>query len=124
MLIEKKEKVIEFLNHEIHRNAFTKTRDEGIRLFRFLKPRRLRGRIRYGFEDPYITGKVLAGAGMLYPFYGGMLVIEPDFEEKIFEGEFYIKGCVRGIYAAIVFLNLILNKDMRTTYKHIRAFQL
>lgn len=61
---------------------------------------------------------------MLYPFYGEMLVIEPDFEEKVLEGEIHIKGCVRGIYAVIVFFNLILNKDMRTTYKHIRAFQL
>lgn len=41
MLIEKKEKVLEFLNHEIHRNAFTKTKNEVIRLFRFLKPKKL-----------------------------------------------------------------------------------
>lgn len=124
MLMERKDKVVEFLNHEIHRGAFAKVKLEIIRLIRFLKPRRIRGRIHFGFEDPSVTGKTLAGASMFYPFYANTLVLEPDFEEQVLEGELHIKGCVRGVYAAILVFNLVLNRDIRTTYKNIRKFQL
>lgn len=124
LLTEKKEKLAEFIEHEIHRNAFTKVKEEIFRLLRFLRPKKMNGRIRYGFEDPYLTGKVLAGAGILYPFYGERLVIEPDFEEKVLEGEFQIRGHVRGFYAAVVLWNVVFHKDIRTTWQHIMAFRL
>lgn len=82
------------------------------------------GKVCYGFDDPYMTGKVLAGISMLYPFYGERLVVEPDFEKAVLEGELHIKGYIRGIYAAIIAFHLIRDKNMRTTYRHIREFQL
>lgn len=124
VLFEKKEKLVEFLNHKIHRNAFTKTKQEIMRLCKFLKPKKIKGHIHYGFEDPYTTGTVLAGASILYPFYGSHVTIQPDFENQVFEGELYVTGRIRVIYAIIVLFHLIINEDMKITYQHIKTFQL
>lgn len=124
ILIEKKERLLEFMEHEMHKSAFAGTKTEVLRLLKFLKPAKIRGRIHFGFEDPCLTGQMLAGASMLYPLYGNRLTVWPDFEENVLEGEVHIKGRVRGLHAAIIVWNLIVNKDIRTTYKHIKEFQL
>lgn len=124
ILKEKKEKIVEFLNDEIHRTAFSSAVKEIRRLFCFLKPKKIQGRVHFGFEDPSLTGKTLAAAAVCYPFYGDMLTIEPDFEKQVLEGELHVSGHVRGVYAVIIAWNLIVNKEIRATYSHIRKFQL
>lgn len=121
---EKKDKIIEFLEHEAHRGALSKIKQETLRLIRFLKPKELKGRVHFGFDDPYVTGKVLAGLSILYPFYGNHIIIEPDFSERVLEGDIHVKGKLRGIHEVIIFFHILFNKDIRTTYKHIKNFKL
>ena len=63
-----------------------------VRLLKFLRPKKLTGNLHFGFEDPSVTGKVLAVLGALYPFYGEHIRINPDFENEIFEGDVLVKG--------------------------------
>lgn len=120
----KKEKILEFIVEETHQTAFVILKKEMFRFLRLLKPKDITGRIHYGFEEPYDTGRVLAGFSILYPFYGDNLKIQPDFEKKILEGELHIRGKLRGIYVGILLFNLFRSKEIRTTYQHIRQFQL
>lgn len=124
LIRQKKDKIIEFLEHEAHRGALSKIKQETLRLFRFLKPKELKGRVHFGFDDPYVTGKVLAGLSILYPFYGNHIIIEPDFSERVLEGDIHVKGKLRGIHEVIIFFHILFNKDIRTTYKHIKNFKL
>mgnify|MGYP000013616365 CR=1 FL=1 len=48
-----------------------------------IKPKKLQGNIRFGLEDPCLTGEILAVAGVFYPLYGEYFTIEPFFEEQI-----------------------------------------
>lgn len=121
---EKKDKVLEFLEDELHRTAWGKTKQEIIRLLKYLRPKKIKGRVRFGFSDPYLTGKTLAILSMWYPFYASMLSIAPDFEKAVLEGNISVKGCIRGVYFLIPAFNIIRSKEIRQTYKHIRAFQL
>lgn len=121
---EKKDKILAFLEHEIHREASKKLKIELLRLLRFLKPKKIRGRIHFGYEDPCNTGTTLAWLSVCYPFYGEYLILEPDFHEKVLEGELHIKGKIRGIHAVIICFNLFRSKEIRTTYQHIREFKL
>lgn len=121
---EKKDKIRAFLEHETHQNAFKKLKVELLRLLRFLKPKKIRGRIHFGYEDPCNTGTTLAWLSICYPFYGEHLTLEPDFHEKVLEGELHMKGKIRGLHAMIVCFNLLRSREIRTTYKHIRAFKL
>lgn len=43
--------------------------------------------LRYGFDDPSYTGKVLAALAVLYPFMSEDTEILPDFEHKVFQGD-------------------------------------
>ncbi len=124
MLLEKKDRLVDFITDEIHKGAAKKAAGELLHLLKRLNPRKLTADIHFGFEDPCITGKVLAGLGILYPFLSEHVNVVPDFENRVFEGEIDIKGKVHGYYFFILCFNLLWCKDVRTTYKHIKNFEL
>lgn len=68
VLLEKKERLTEFLTDTVHRSAFARVWQETLRLARFLRPKRIKMNIRFGFEDPYHTGCALALLSMSDPF--------------------------------------------------------
>lgn len=123
-LLEKKDKLTGFITDEVHKSAFFTLLAEVKRLLRFLKPKKLEAKIHFGFDDPSVTGKVLAAVSMAYPFIGEHADIEPDFEQQVLEGNLLAAGRIRVLYAVIMFWNLVWNKNVRTTFKHIRKFEL
>ncbi|MCI9423849.1 MAG: DUF2953 domain-containing protein [Dorea sp.] len=123
-LLEKKDKIIEFLSDEIHQTAFMKARDEVLFLLRRLKPGTIQADIRYGFDDPSLTGKVLAGLSMCYPFLGDDVDIHPDFEKRVFNGQLKIAGWLRASYFLKLLWKLVWSKEVRMTYRHVRNFEL
>lgn len=123
-MLEKKDKLAAFITDEIHKSALAAALKEIHRILKFLKPKKLKADIHFGFEDPSITGYVLALSSMIYPFIGEHTDIQPDFEHKILEGNVIIAGKIRMLYFAISAWNLIWNKHVRTTFKHIRKFKL
>lgn len=123
MLLEKKERLAEFIEDETHRNAFSKVRAELFCLIGKLKPSKLTADIHFGFGDPCLTGQVLAVLSVLYPWLGGHTNILPDFEEKVLEGTLLVKGRVRGSYFCVLALRLLLSKSVRTTYRHVIKFR-
>lgn len=123
-LIRKKEIVMDFLTNEIHKKAFTKVISELKRLPGKLKPKRINGNLKFGFEDPALTGKVLAGFSILYPYLADNVKIDPRFEERILSGDIYIKGKAAASLFASMGLRLLMNKNIRTTIKHVRQFKL
>ena len=46
-----------------------------------------------------------------------------EFDEKILEGDAYIKGTVRGLHLLIVICNLFFDKNIKTTYKAIKNWK-
>lgn len=123
ILLEKKEHVTEFLSNEVHQAAWKHLKTEVQRIFRFLRPKKLKGSVCFGLDDPYNTGRVLALLSMFYPFYGEHIEIQPEFEQKILQGEVLVKGHLCGIYAVIPLWNLFWDKQVRTTYQHIKTFK-
>ena len=119
---EKKEKLIEFVEDETHRNAFARIKKELFRYFGKLKPKKLEAQIRYGFSDPYYTGKTLAYLSVLYPFFGEHAEIIPDFEQKFLKGRLYVKGRIRASHFVHFVWNLFWDKNIRKSYRHIKEF--
>ena len=89
-----------------------------------MKPKKINIKLRFGFDDPATTGKVLGGLAMLYPFLGDTTEIIPDFEHQILKGNVFIKGKIRISQFAALALKLLLCKDVRNSYKDIKNFKL
>lgn len=119
-LLEKKGKLAEFITNEAHKTALSACLTELGRLLRFLKPGKLKLSLHFGFEDPSTTGYALAAGSMLLPFLGKHTNIQPDFEQEILEGDLFIAGKIRAIYFVLSLWNLIWNKSVRITFRHIK----
>lgn len=124
LLSEKKEKIMEAVSDEVHKKAFIKTKNEVFKLLRRWKPKKLKADIHYGFEDPCLTGQVLAGLSVIYPFVGEHLEVEPDFENKVLEGSLQVKGNIRMFPIVCLLWNLVWCREVRKTYFDIKNFEL
>lgn len=86
------------------------------RIFKVLKsviPQKLRAKILFGTGFPDSTGYVLAIIGMLYPYIGNKCFIEADFENKIFQGNGYLKGRIYLFIVLYQAIRIYFNKEMR-----------
>lgn len=118
-----KERVMEFLQNEAHKEAVLRAKKEFIWLKRFLKVKKGHITLRFGFEDPSLTGKMLGVLGILYPIVNGNLYVTPEFEEECLEGEVYLKGQMRGIHLLILLIRMAADQNVRQTYKDIMEWK-
>ncbi|XCP83507.1 DUF2953 domain-containing protein [Roseburia hominis] len=116
----KKEQIAEFLENEMHKSALARVKKEFVWVKRFLKPKKFRADLQFGFEDPYHTGQALAVLGMIYPFTGNHMNINPDFSRRMLEGEAYLKGNLRAVHLMMFALKVLLDKNVRRTYRDVR----
>lgn len=98
------------------------------RLWRLLKhvfPMKAGGYVRFGSEDPSITGMALAVLGMTVPLHKNRIEIAPVFENRnLLEGKVAVKGRIYGIVPLIILLELYFNKDIKNIiyrWKHKEA---
>lgn len=93
------------------------------KLLRHIWIRRIRGRIRFGFEDPYATGQALSYAALFYPAYRDSIELIPFFDREIMEADIEIRGRAQIFYVLWVLGRLWFDKDFKFVYKKFRAFQ-
>lgn len=91
-----------------------------LKLLKELKPRRGKGYLRLGFDDPYTTGQAMMLASVLYPLYAEHIEMIPDFDKEIIDGELDIRGRIRVIVPAEAALRIFFNKQLRAMYKKAR----
>ncbi len=117
---KKKDYVERFLKNKTHRRAWDLLFRQIKKLVRRIKPKKISGDIEFGTEDPALTGKILALVSMIYPFTGEHIEIKPDFDEKKLNVDVFVSGRVYSVSFIYLALRLIISKDVRLTYKHIR----
>ncbi|MBQ3584643.1 MAG: DUF2953 domain-containing protein [Lachnospiraceae bacterium] len=103
----------EFLSDEKTKNAISFVKGEAGKLIRHIRPRKIKGYLNFGFDDPSQTGKVL---GLIYMFSRGTsknFQINPDFENKVLEGDMQLKGRIQVYYLLIIAYNLYKDKNFR-----------
>ena len=62
--------------------------------------------------------------GMLYPWIGEVVRIEPDFEKKRLCGEFYMMGRIRACVALYHILSVVLDKKTWTLIRRLKKEEL
>lgn len=92
---EKLQKFSDTVNDEENRELVHFLWEKIKKLFRIIKPKKYRIKVRYGFEEPETTGWLAVRLAVIYGLLGMDIELIPDFEQQIFEGEVYLKGRIR-----------------------------
>lgn len=111
---------IRLIQSETFRRAYETCRKEIVLLLKGVCPKKVRGSLMVGTGDPAGTGQVLAAYGILYPLIGNNIVITPDFERQVLEGELFIKGRIRVIRLLRTAWKIYFNKDIRRVLKLLK----
>lgn len=82
----------DILQKEETKQAFSLCKKQLTGLVRHILPRQLRADFLLGTGDPASTGQLAACYGIAFPFIGDILELTPDFERKVFEGDFRLSG--------------------------------
>ena len=117
---DKIKKWYRFLQMDDTKQALLFLKGKGFLVLRHMLPVNIQGNLHFGFEDPSITGQVLAVAGMVYPLYGKTFRIIPDFEQQVLEGEVNLKGRVFGGYLLLQAWQIYRCKEIRRTYQRFQ----
>ena len=119
-LLEKKDRLEAFLRDRSNQAAFRMLKDRVLDILKHMFPRTCKGRFRFGFEDPYDTGRILTYAAPFYGFYAGKVELVPVFEEKVLEGELTAGGRVGLGYLAVTGVRVLLDRNFRRLLKQLR----
>ena len=82
------------------------------RVLRNIRPRRLRVNVLFGTGAPDTTGYAFGVYSMFSPVLGQGVVVTPDFERAVLEGDFDATGSVTSVILAWQFLRMILDKKL------------
>ena len=105
---------LELLRADETKAVFGKSMSRLLKVLKSIRPRKLIAELVVGTGSPDTTGYVMALAGMMYPYLGRHVNIEPDFEKTIFEGKITFKGHVTIFVLLWQALRIYFDKDLRT----------
>ncbi len=88
-----------------------------IKIMKHVLPRKFSGYIRFGFDDPAVTGIVTGAAALFYPKYQNSLSLEPDFQRQCFSANCRGRGRIHLGYFVYIGITALLNRDVRNLIK-------
>ncbi len=116
-----------WLNRDKIEMILDENHDEIVKALRRIKkllihilPQKIVGEAEFGFDDPSVTGKVLGVVSALYACMGPLLVLKPDFENKIFDIDVRFKGRIRIFTVALIAVLLYFNKELKNAGKQLK----
>jgi hypothetical protein len=102
------------------KQALTVLKINVIKLLKHLNPKKVKGKVTYGTGDPASTGQHLGYMSVALPLYYDKIDITPDFSQKIFEGDIFMKGRVRVCNILYYVCMVYFNKNVQKTIKHFK----
>lgn len=114
-LKRKWESVKKFFRSKMFREALLHAKKEVLYFLKKAAPKKVTGTVRFGFNDPALTGETLGILGMIYGKLPKDLSIQPDFEQEILQGDVRMKGSFQAVTAAGIALRLFRDQNLRKT---------
>jgi len=116
-IMVKVDHVLQFLDRDYVERTIERALKIVKRLFGTIKPKKSKGYLHMGLKSSADTGMMLGKIAAFYPMYGRWLTIEPDFYNKVIEGELDIKGRIYLFRVVGPALRMVLTRDFWKTYK-------
>ncbi len=88
-------------------------------LLRQALPRKIRGELHFGTDDPALTGQILGGISIFYPLFMDNVKVTPDFENSVLEGELFLKGRLRAVTVLRIAWRLYRDRNVRRLYRRL-----
>ncbi len=109
----------EFLAQESNQKTFRLVKRQLGRLLHHLAPKRLRGEVTLGLEDPYTMGQIVSVAALLYPVIRDRIRFTPVFGEKVLDGEVSLRGRIRVGTLLWIGIRVLLDNNFRKLLRKI-----
>ncbi|MBQ3600453.1 MAG: DUF2953 domain-containing protein [Lachnospiraceae bacterium] len=121
--IEKKNGVLAFIENKENKQGMKFLWEQIKKLLKHILPVKWKGKLVFGTGDPATTGKLLGIISMLGGMAGIMPDIKPDFEKKIIEGDFSVKGRIYLYYVLYLVIKLWLDERFQTLKANVQCKQ-
>lgn len=106
-----------FLQSDRFQQGFDLCKKEFMALLRHIKPRKYRGYVHFGLEDPASTGQALGVISIFYPIFKDHVKIVPDFEQEVWLGNFYARGRMQTFFILKILWTLYKDKNIQYMIK-------
>ena len=117
---QKKDQLIEQLKKEENQRTFRLVVRQLIAIVKHILPRRMKGRIKFGFDDPFKTGQILTYVSPFYGLYAKHLELIPVFEEQVMEGELNLRGRIRIGTVLVLAVRILFDKNFRRLLRKLQ----
>lgn len=111
---------IEVFQAEETKRAFFMCKQQLYKIWKNIRPTKCKAELKIGTGEPDTTGYILALHGMLYPLIGNNVMIEPDFENQVIEGSFFVKGRITIFVLICAAVKLYFDEDIRHFLKRFK----
>lgn len=95
-------------------------------LLKHVFPRKVKGYVAFGADDPATTGQVLGILSILYTKTGELLTLRPNFTEKQLECDVELKGRIQVFTLLVIAVKVFFNQELRqliTEMKRVREIE-
>ena len=122
-LVHQKDEVKRILGKPETKTAMTFAWDKLKRLLKHILPRKIKGYVAYGADNPATTGQVIGILSVIYARTGQVLEIRPNFAEKQLETDVIIKGRIQLFTLLLIAIKVALNKELRQVIKEFKGIK-
>lgn len=110
----------EVITQTENKKLYGRVKDRIFKVLKSIRPRVLRASLHVGTGSPDTTGYLCALYGMLLPVLGNNVILDADFEEAVWEGEFFLKGRITVFTLLRHAVGLLLDKQLRVFVKQLK----
>ena len=114
---------IRFLRSQTTKEVFQILKEHIFYLLHHIRPRKAKGNLHYGFEDPSLTGQLSGILYLLLPARWNCVVLQPDFENQALEGELYLAGHIRVCHIVKVALQIFFDKKLKSYWNKFKQLR-
>ena len=114
---------IRFLRSQTTKEVFQILKEHIFYLLHHIRPRKAKGNLHYGFEDPSLTGQLSGILYLLLPARWNCVVLQPDFENQVLEGELYLAGHIRVCHIVKVALQIFFDKKLKSYWNKFKQLR-
>ncbi len=115
----KMKEIKEILLEENSRQVYAFLKIRFSRFIRYIRPKKFHLYLRYGFEDPALTGEITGIMAVIMSFNEKAFSFVPNFQHTVLEGSLRIKGRVQIVVILWTGIRIVFYKQFRVMIKKL-----